>query len=155
MHRLPNLQLDNPQCMPILRSETAPGASRNETTTPVPGTGAQQPGCPIFLLCGILWLVLCQCCQRLLRPGRRKGKGQSPYDTKGRKSSPHSGDSLRVRPSQRGVPEPAGPVAQRSQRSAPARSQARLCNRETTEIAIGVHSFNIRSTWNSGMACER
>ena len=113
MHRLPNLQLNNPQCMQILRTETAPGASRNETTTPVPGTGAQQPGCPIFLLCGILWLVLCQCCQRLLRPGRRKGKGQSPDDTKGRKPGPHSGDSPRVRPSQRGVPEPV--VTQRSQ----------------------------------------
>ena len=36
MHRLPNLQLDNPQCMQILWSETAPGASLNETCSPRP-----------------------------------------------------------------------------------------------------------------------
>ena len=146
MHRLPNLQLDNPQCMQILRPETASGASRNKTATPVPWT--------IFLLCGILWLILCQCCQRILRPGRRTGKGQSPHDTKGRKSNPHSGDSPRVRPSQRGVPEPAGPVAQRSQRSAPTRSQARLGHCQTTESGSeGAKMQRSREAGRRGFAC--
>ena len=131
MHRLPNLQLDNPQCMQILRPETAPGAIQCENGTTVPGTGAQQPGCTFLLLCGILWLVLRQCCQRIPRPGRRKRKGQGPHDPKGGKLGPHSGNSSRVRPSQRGVPEPARPTAQRSQRSAPTRSQARFGDCET------------------------
>ena len=130
MHRLPNLQLDNPKCMQILRLEIAPGALHCENGTTVPGTGAQQPGCTL-LLCGILRLVLRQCCQRIPRPGRRKRKGQGPHDSEGGEPGPHSGKSPRVRPSQRGVPEPARPTAQRSQRSAPTRSQARFSNCET------------------------
>ena len=100
MHRLPNLQLDNPQCMQILRPEIAPGAFHCENGTTVPGTGAQQPGCTFLLLCGILWFVLRQCCQRIPRPGRRKRKGQGPHDSKGGKFGPHSGNPPRVRPSQ-------------------------------------------------------
>ena len=87
----------------------------------------------IVLLCGIIWLVLRQCCQRVLRPGRWKGKGQGPHDPKGREPGPHPGNSPRVRPSQRGIPEPAGPATQRSQRSASTRSQARFGNCQTTE----------------------
>ena len=103
MHRLHNLQLDNPQCMQILRSEIAPGALHCENRNTVPGTGAQQPGCAFLLLCGIIWLVLRQCCQRVLRPGRRKRKGKGPHDPKGGKPGPHLGNTPRVRPSQRGV----------------------------------------------------
>ena len=74
MHRLPTLQLDNPQCMQILRPEIAPGALHCENGTTVPGTGAEQPGCTFLLLCGILWFVLRQCCQRIprARPTEKK-----------------------------------------------------------------------------------
>ena len=97
-----------------------------QTSTTVPGTGNQQPGCTIFLLCDILWLILRQCCQRLLRPGRRQRKGQGPHEPEGGKAGTHTDYPPRVRPSPRGLPKSVGPIAQRSPRSAPTRSQARL-----------------------------
>ena len=53
------------------------GNARRRTSNPP--RGPHVPRSTFFLLCGILWLVIRQCCQRLLRPGRRQRKGQGPH----------------------------------------------------------------------------
>ena len=97
------------------------------------GPGLRSQAAPSFLLCGIIWLLIRQCCQRLLRPGRQQRKGQGPHDRK-RKGWPTSLATLpESDPLREDFQRSARPAAQRSQRSASTRSQARFSHSQTAQ----------------------